>query len=281
MVGTVATVLRYPVKSMLGESVSAARVDDGGVEGDRSHALLDGVTGRVASAKNPRLWRGLLRMAARAGDVDSVSAVSIVLPGGAIVGSSDPGVDDLLSRQLGRPVSLVAHRAPGASIERADPEAAIEAGAAAELPMAELTLGAGSPGKSFVDFAPLHLITAGTLDRIGELSPRGTVEAARYRPNLVLNTDSAGFVENGWVDEELAVGEEVVLRIIAPTPRCAVPSLAQGTLLRDPEAVRVPFKHNRLEVLGQAATGCAGVYAEVVRPGTVRAGDPVRLGRVS
>lgn len=117
-------------------------------------------------------------------------------------------------------MSLVAHRAPGASIERADPEAAIEAGAAAELP-------------------------------IGELSPRGTVEAARYRPNLVFNTDFAGFVENGWVDEELVVGEEVVLR------------------------------HNRLEVLGQAATGCAGVYAEVVRPGTVRAGDPVRLGRVS
>lgn len=81
--------------------------------------------------------------------------------------------------------------------------------------------------------------------------------------------------------QELAIGEEVVLRIIAPTPRCAVPSLAQGSLLRDPEAVRVPFKHNRLEVLGQAATGCAGVYAKVLRSGTVREGDPVRLGPVS
>ncbi|HTR91929.1 MAG TPA: MOSC N-terminal beta barrel domain-containing protein [Trebonia sp.] len=38
-------------------------------------------------------------------------------------------------------------------------------------------------GGNFVDFAPLHLITTSTLDRIAALSPRGAVEFERYRPS--------------------------------------------------------------------------------------------------
>ncbi|WP_324616565.1 MOSC N-terminal beta barrel domain-containing protein [Streptomyces sp. NRRL B-3229] len=59
--GSVAALYRYPVKSMLGEAVSAVAVTERGFRGDRTHAVLDG-TGAVASAKHPRKWGALLRL---------------------------------------------------------------------------------------------------------------------------------------------------------------------------------------------------------------------------
>ena len=59
--GTVAALRRYPVKSMLGEEIAAAVVTESGVDKDRVFALIDEENGRVASAKQPRLWRRLLQ----------------------------------------------------------------------------------------------------------------------------------------------------------------------------------------------------------------------------
>lgn len=47
----VAGLHRYPVKSMLGETVATLDIGYGGAEGDRRLALIDEETGRVASAK--------------------------------------------------------------------------------------------------------------------------------------------------------------------------------------------------------------------------------------
>ncbi len=74
------------------------------------------------------------------------------------------------------------------------------------------------------------------------------------------------------------MGDDLVLRVIARTPRCAVPTLAHGALPRDPDALRVLARHNRVEPLDSLdPEPCAGVYAEVLRPGRIRTGDPVRL----
>src|SRR6266852_159 len=54
--GAVASIWRYPVKSMMGEELNDARVSDQGLLGDRVYALLDGSDGKVATAKNPRKW---------------------------------------------------------------------------------------------------------------------------------------------------------------------------------------------------------------------------------
>ena len=62
--GTVAELRRYPVKSMLGENVDACGVTGRGLDGDRMLGVVHRETGRVASAKNPRLWRDMLRLAA-------------------------------------------------------------------------------------------------------------------------------------------------------------------------------------------------------------------------
>lgn len=57
--GSVLSVLRYPVKSMMGEELTAADVREGGLVGDRAYALIDYSTGKIASAKNPRKWARL------------------------------------------------------------------------------------------------------------------------------------------------------------------------------------------------------------------------------
>jgi uncharacterized protein len=46
---TIAALYRYPVKSMLGESLTRAVFDERGVVGDRAYAVLDVETGIVAS----------------------------------------------------------------------------------------------------------------------------------------------------------------------------------------------------------------------------------------
>jgi uncharacterized protein YcbX len=139
-------------------------------------------------------------------------------------------------------------------------------------------IGSGAPPGTFVDFAPLHLLTTSTLDRIAELSPYKKADPERYRPNIIILTSTPGFTENDWLDRTLHVGDDLVLRVIARTPRCAIPTLAHGHLPRNTEALRVLARHNRVIPMEDLSPEpCAGVYAEVLHPGHVRTGDTVRL----
>jgi uncharacterized protein YcbX len=279
MLGTVAALRRYPVKSMLGEDVDAGDVTFTGLAGDRQLAVVSRATGKIASAKFPRLWRDLLTLsAATADDPAADGAVRITLPEGKTVWSSDAGVDAVLSGLLDEPVALTATPVPGAALDRAVPEAVLRDGVDAQVPAELMEIGGGGPPGTFVDFAPLHLLTTSTLDRIAELSPHGRADLERYRPNIVIRTGAAGFTENDWLERILRVGDDLVLRVIARTPRCAVPTLAHGALPRDPDALRVLARHNRVEPLDLLdPEPCAGVYAEVLRPGRIRIGEPVRL----
>jgi uncharacterized protein YcbX len=274
MLGTVIVLRRYPVKSMLGEDLDASDVSRSGLDRDRRLAVVSRRTGKVASAKYPRLWRDMLTLSAEALD----EGARITLPGGKTVRSTDPDVDEFLSALLDEPVTLTATPPPGASLDRAVPEAVLRDGIRAQVPATLIELGAAAPPGTFVDFAPLHLITSATLGRIAELSPYRRAHLERYRPNIVVRTDSGGFTENDWLGRELRVGDELVLRVIARTPRCAVPTLAHGGLPRDAEALRVLARHNRVRPLPDSdPEPCGGVYAEVLHPGRIRTGDPVRL----
>jgi uncharacterized protein YcbX len=261
----ITTLWRYPVKSMLGERLDEARVEAGGLALDRGLAVIDDATGLVATAKHPRLWRDLLRHSAEVRD----GRVLITSPEGWTLDARAAAVDGKLSDRFGRAVRVSAERPEGATVERPDPEDVLDRGVEAVVPAATLEIGQGTPGETFVDYAPVHLITSATLDAIG-------AEQVRYRPNLVVRTPpgTPAYVENDWVGRELAVGE-VVLRVVLPTPRCSVPTLEHGALPRAAHAVRTLMTANRVDVPGFGVLPCAGCYAEVVRGGVVRAGDEV------
>lgn len=115
---------------------------------------------------------------------------------------------------------------------------------------------------SHFDAGPLHLVTTSSLEALGG------VDARRFRPNLVLDTGGSGFVEDGWLGRELAVGDEVRVRIAKPTARCVMVGLAQAELSAAPGLPRAVAERNG---------SLLGVYAEVLAPGEVRVGDRVQL----
>src|SRR5438105_14270999 len=106
-VGTVVSLWRYPVKSMMGEELNAAEVTELGLLGDRAYALVDGSDGKVASAKNPKKWPRLFDFrAAFANGASATAPVRITLPDGSLLSSAQSDVNQILSEALEREVTL-------------------------------------------------------------------------------------------------------------------------------------------------------------------------------
>src|SRR4051812_41023203 len=105
MTARIAGIWRYPVKSMLGQSMAEVEIGTGGLNGDRRFALVDVEDGKVASAKNPRKWGQLLSCRAAFVD-DTLDVAQITLPDGSQVDTDDQDIDAVLSKALGRSVEL-------------------------------------------------------------------------------------------------------------------------------------------------------------------------------
>ncbi len=278
VVGTVAGLRRFPVKSMLGEAPDALALTASGVEGDRAWAVLDAETGKVASAKHAKLWRGLLACTGRTVGGNGAGEVEVSLPDGTAHRAGDPALDGLLTALTGRAVRLAGVPPEGAALDRAHPEAVLAEGVDADVASDILVLGAAAPPGSFLDYAPVHLITSATLDGLAAAPLGGEpVEDARYRANVVVRSlpGAPAFPENDWVGGTLRIGPEVELRVILQTPRCAVPALAHGALPARPGALRAAAERNRVDIPGFGRQPCAGCYAAVLRDGTIREGDAV------
>jgi uncharacterized protein len=116
----------------------------------------------------------------------------------------------------------------------------------------------------------VHVLTTATLDRLRKLYPQGRFEARRFRPNIVVETANGveGFAENAWIDHTLMVGDTVRLSVTGPCPRCVMTTLPQADLPKDAGILRTAAQHNQVNV---------GVYASVLRGGTVRRGDAIRV----
>jgi uncharacterized protein len=267
---------RYPVKSMLGEDISHSYVDAAGLACDRRLALVHTGTGKVASAKNPRTWRALLTLSAA---VTAENQVRITFPDGAVIMSTDLDADARLTRFAGQPVTLTATPPPEATLERAVPDEVLRSGVTAEVPVEISHIAGHSPAGTFFDFSAVHLITSSTLDSIASRSPHGSADLERYRPNIVVSTPAAdGFPENDWYGRDLRIGRDLMLRVVARTPRCAMPTLQHGSLPRDPDALRVLANYNRVAAFdGRRLEPCAGVYAQVISPGWISQGDHVEF----
>src|SRR5436190_9041992 len=114
--GSVVTLWRYPVKSMMGEELNSSEVTGRGLLGDRQFAVVDRATGKVGGAKNPRKWGNFFDFRAAYAEPPKtgarISPVRITLPDGTVVTSGQADLDQVLSRALGREATLEAAR-PG------------------------------------------------------------------------------------------------------------------------------------------------------------------------
>jgi uncharacterized protein YcbX len=297
MVGTVGALWRYPVKSMAGEQLQSVTVGAHGLRGDRSYALVDRADGKVATAKNPRKWPGLLDFAAtlmaETGDDDDVRLppVLVTTPDGTESSSADPDLGETLRQALGREVVLrTVQPGPESDSERQlGAESGSERQPGAEsaserswrprseeywpdidgLDLRDTVTDFELPAGTFFDSAEVHVLSTATLARLAELHPEGDLDPRRFRPNVVVDTgELTGFVEDGWVGSTLRIGDDVRLEITGPCPRCVMVTLGQADLAKDTAILRAAARDNDLHV---------GVYATVASGGLIRTGDPVRL----
>ena len=290
-VGTVKQLWRFPVKSMLGEELDSVDLDEGGIAGDRTYALRDPETGKVASAKHPKLWPNMLGCRATLVEPpvlgQDAPSVQIALADGSTVRSDDADANAALSRFFGREVELVRAAENGYTIdqyhpdeENYDPDGHRDEVVEAELGAAFFNsrgLPSVVPEGSFFDLFPFSVLTTSSLEQLGELEPQSDFDARRFRMNVIVDTPASGFVENDWVGHTLTIGDEVKLGVAIPDPRCVMPSLAQEELPKDHGILKALAKHNRIDV-GGSMYPCAGVYAVAAATGTIRTGDTVSLG---
>ena len=262
-VGSVGTIYRYPIKSMMGEELNSSAVGPKGLVGDRLFALSDPATGKIASAKNPSKWPNLFAFrasySAPLNGPGQIPAIQITMPDGATVMSQDANVDDVLSAALGKPVRFLSSAPASGTLEEYWPD--IEG-----LPKRDEVTDEAMPSETFFDLAIVHILTTATLDELRKLYPEGRAEARRFRPNIVIATSPgiSGFAEEGWIGKVLTIGDEVKFKITGPCPRCVMTTLAQGDLPKDAGILKTALKYNQAHI---------GIYASVLQGGKIRRGD--------
>ena len=242
-----------PVKSLALLNVESVQVGPTGIEEDRRFYLVDG-RGRMLTQRQAgqlalvRAWydpeRDHLRVAfpdsaVVEGPVATEEAVETIIWGRRVAGNLVGGDwSRALSRYCGLPVFLVRPLLPGQCFD--------------EYPIS--ILGGGS---------------------VAMLSQRAAVEPGldhrRFRPNFLLQ-GCEPHEEDGWLGRRVAIGDQLVLRVTAPDPRCAITTLDPDTGVPDldtPSAI--------LSYRPSPGPAYFGVYATVERPGKVALGDTVTV----
>jgi uncharacterized protein YcbX len=291
VVGSVSRLWRFPVKSMKGERVEQAEVTDRGLVGDRAYAVIDVGTGKVVSAKSVKLFPGVL--ACRAAFVEpprsrgELPPVRITFPDNTSVTSDAGDADRVLSAFFRRDVRLARSAPEDFTIDQYHPDVEDIDPAGHRDTVVEQKLGSALfalvglpspvPVGAFFDVFPVSVLTTSTLSRLSELRSQTRFDERRFRMNVIVETKESGFVENGWVGRQLAIGGAVRLGVSLPDPRCVMTTLAQDELPGDTDVLRTLARHNRIPVGDLGLYPCAGAYAVVAAPGTVRSGDRATL----
>lgn len=287
MVGSVAEIWRYPVKSMGGERLARTAIGTRGVHADRMWAVRDVELDAFTTA---RRWPVLLQCRARfvedpadrpAGPGD-VLEVIVTFPDGSEVSSSDPAIDDQLSDLIGKPARLEAlpalsekgrYRAPQAT--KADIRRQFDIADGEPLPdfsmfpvrkLAELARYA-TPVGALHDAYPILVMTRASLRAMAEHAPGSAFDLRRFRPNVLIERDGAELAEFEWVGRRLRA-PDVTFDVEIPTLRCSIPTRQQGDLPADPEVLRAINAH---------ADHCLGAYATVPAGGTLAEGDALKI----
>ena len=269
-------IFRYPIKSMMGESLESAQITDKGLVGDRAWAVRDEQRGGIRGGKK---IPALMTLAATTGE----PAPTIIASDGDSACAGEDGVHEWLSGKLNHPVTLwpilpadqLDHYRRGAP-DSDDFEAELRAvfGRLPDEPLPDLApfmevLEFESPPGTYFDAFPLMLMSRQSLDTMSRRNPDAKFDIRRFRPNLLVDVpgEDHPFPEQQWVGKTIQIGD-VVLEIASTCPRCSMVTHPLADLPKDPGIMRA---------LVQQAEGNLGVYAKVRTPGGLSCGDRVEL----
>lgn len=237
LIGHIRELVRYPIKSMAGRATDAAVLGWHGLDGDRRFAL------RRLGADNGFPW---------------VSASA--LPD--LIRYQPLGLDE----STGEPLPTHARTPDGAELALQDGALAAEVAARLGSPVELMRLKHG-----VFDEAPISLIHPATMARIG--SEAGlALDPRRFRANVVIESEGGqAFLEDTWVGRSLVFGDDERGPAVAVTLRdlrCMMINLDPDTAVQDARVMKAAVRLNQ---------NYAGVYATVLRTGTLRVGDRVTL----
>ena len=216
--GSLTSIDRFAVKSMLGESLTSAPIGTSGIAGDRTHALLDAVSGKVASAKDPRAWAGLLHFRSWYDGSPETPNLVIAEPGGAEIHVGDGDADGRLSEAVGRPVRLATESADSVydyvwAEDGIAPDDVITGSQTSTTddgrPVSTMPLAFMAPG-TFQDVAPITIITTGgPLRSMAELHPDGAWDREALPDEPPESTPTAAnWARHEWPGRRLRIGPD-------------------------------------------------------------------------
>lgn len=295
---TVKEIWRYPVKSMRGEMLDRARVEAGGIPGDRIWVVRGREGAPIADRKNA--LSGLLDCSAR---YDAASGdVEITLPDGETIVLNDDTKEAVASALA----PLVSR--PAISLWRAGPLRPDSGPGDIDPAMLDTAIrrvfGFGARDTTFPDFSnyplqalratmhsftryerrneprdllgfdffPMNMLTEASLRHLEATVGRAPIDRRRFRPNVLVADDEGRgeALEGAWEGHEVAVGDARLFSVLRCV-RCVVPSLPQGgkgaNIVRDAtfNPANTPAMHS------------VGSYLVVLGAGRVAVGDAVRV----
>jgi uncharacterized protein YcbX len=123
------------------------------------------------------------------------------------------------------------------------------------------------------DEAAVSVISCATISAIGREAGLGVeLDRRRFRANLVVETVSQEpFLEDEWFGGTLVFGNAgagPAMHVTMPDRRCVMINLDPGTSAQDARVMKAVVRLNQNK---------AGVYATVVRTGSISVGDRVSL----
>ena len=258
-IGTVASLWRYPIKSMRGEEVPEAFMGFSGFYGDRCFAFKNssarkGFPYLSATVQEQMLrYRPQFRYPERATKPPNLTEAMRIAPG---VTPANAEPTDLM-------IDVVT---PSGEVVAIDDPVLLEMLVEGLRGENHLTLVRSD--RALTDCRPVSLISLQTVQQV-EVELGIPLDQRRFRANIYLDLASdGGFAEDRWIGRRLRIGSKAEMMVLEGDPRCKMISLDPETGEHNPEVLRkVAQGHNNL----------AGVYCAVLVEGILRQGDSIEL----
>lgn len=234
-IGRVKAIMRYPVKSMRGETLQQAEIGWYGIDGDRRYAFVKSGDTSYFPWLTGREVPEMVLHTPRYEDLTQLrtSPVTVATPGGAELALDSPDLLGELAARYGKPLHLI------------------------------------HLGKGCHDAMPLSFLSTATVEAFGQeaglpLDPR------RFRPNILVELVSGQpYDEDRWVGSTVRIGEgedAARVQVNRRNKRCVMTNIDPETAERDPRV---------LKTVVRLRDECAAVYGSAEQPGVIRVGDPI------